>query len=344
MSSLPTRFTDRFGCEYPFACAGMGFAGETPDLAIAVSTAGGVGAIGVGFVQPEPLRAVIHAVRRAVGDSPFNINFLTIFDNDGQLQVCAEERVPIVSFHWGHPAPRHLALLRDAGVSVWEQVGTAADAKRAADDGVEVIVAQGWEAGGHNYGGLPTFVQVPQMRDALPDALLLASGGIVDGRGVAAALALGADGVWIGTRLLASPEANVHPEHHRRLLAADGTDTVRSGIFGPEMPAFNPMRLHRNRVVADWTDRLEEVPTDRSGQPEIGRTLFGGQEHVKLKFDVLLPVPQTTGDFEEMPWLMGQGVGMVHQIKPAGEIVTEMMADARRILTRLSGALPADRA
>ena len=110
------------------------------------------------------------------------------------------------------------------------------------------------------------------------------------------------------------------------------------------MPAFNPMRLHRNRVVADWTDRLEEVPTDRSGQPEIGRTLFGGQEHVKLKFDVLLPVPQTTGDFEEMPWLMGQGVGMVHQVKPAGEIVTEMMADARRILTRLSGALPADRA
>jgi NAD(P)H-dependent flavin oxidoreductase YrpB (nitropropane dioxygenase family) len=97
MSSLPTRFTDRFGCEYPFACAGMGFAGETPDLAIAVSTAGGVGAIGVGFVQPEPLRAVIYAVRRAVGDSPFNINFLTIFDNDGQLQVCAEERVPIVS-------------------------------------------------------------------------------------------------------------------------------------------------------------------------------------------------------------------------------------------------------
>jgi NAD(P)H-dependent flavin oxidoreductase YrpB (nitropropane dioxygenase family) len=143
MSSLPTRFTGRFGCEHPFACAGMGFAGETPDLAIAVSTAGGVGAIGVGFVQPEALRTVIQVVRRAVGDSPFNINFITIFDNDGQLEVCAEERVPIVSFHWGHPAPRQLALLRDAGVSVWEQVGTVGDAKRAAGDGVEVIVAQG---------------------------------------------------------------------------------------------------------------------------------------------------------------------------------------------------------
>jgi len=338
MPSLPTRFTDRFGCEYPLASAGMAFAAETPDLAIAVSKAGGVGAIGVGFVQPEPLRAVIRAVRRAVGGAPFNINLITPLDNDGQLEVCAEERVPIVSFHWGHPAPRHVALLRDAGVSVWEQVGTVADARRAADDGVEVIVAQGWEAGGHNYGGLPTFVLVPQMRDAVGDALLLASGGVVDGRGVAAALALGADGVWVGTRLLASPEANVHPEHHRRLLAADGTDTVRSGIFGPEMPAFNPMRLQRNRVVAEWTDRLDEVPTDRSDQPEIGRTPFGGQEHVKLKFDVLLPVPQTTGDFEEMPWLMGQGVGMVHQIKHAGDIVAEMMGDARRILTRLAGA------
>jgi len=340
MASLPTRFTDRFGCQYPFAAAGMAFAAETPELAIAVSAAGGVGSIGVGFVQPEPLRAVIHAVRQAVGDAPFNVNFITAFDNDGQLQVCAEERVPVVSFHWGHPAPRQLAPLHEAGVSVWEQVGTVADGVRATDDGVEVIIAQGWEAGGHNYGGLPTFVQVPQLRDALADTLLLASGGVVDGRGVAAALALGADGVWVGTRLLASPEANVHPEHHRRLLAADGTDTVRSGIFGPEMPAFNPMRLQRNRVVAEWTDRLDEVPTDRSDQPEIGRTVFGSQEHVKLRFDVLLPVPQTTGDFEEMPWLMGQGVGMVREVKPAGQIVAEMMGDAHRILTRLAGALP----
>lgn len=335
---LPTRFTDRYSVEHPFVSAGMAFAGETPELAIAVSNAGGIGAIGVGFMQPETLRETVHTVRDATGGTPFNINFITCFDNDGQIRVCAEERVPIVSFHWGHPSAEHLALLRDAGVSVWEQVGTVEDARRAAGDGVEVVVAQGWEAGGHNYGGLPTFVLVPQMRDALDDSLLLASGGIVDGRAVAAALALGADGVWVGTRLLASPEANVHPEHQRLLLSADGTDTIRSGIFGPEMPAFNPMRLHRNRVVAEWTDRLAEVPTDRSDQPEIGRTQFLGQEHIKLKFDVMLPVPATTGDFEEMPWLMGQGVGQIREIKPAGEIVSEMVQDAAAILSRLSSA------
>jgi len=336
---LPTRLTARYGSEHPFASAGMAFAGETPELAIAVSNAGGIGAIGVGFMQPDTLRQTIQSVRDATGGAPFNINFITVFDNDGQIRVCAEEQVPIVSFHWGHPSAEHLALLRDAGTSVWEQVGTVENARRAAGDGVEAVVAQGWEAGGHNYGGLPTFVLVPQMRDALNDTLLLASGGIVDGRGVAAALALGADGVWVGTRLLASPEANVHPEHQRRLLSANGTDTTRSGIFGPEMPAFNPMRLHRNNVVAEWTERLAEVPTDRSEQPEIGRTQFLGQEHVKLKFDVMLPVPVTTGDFEEMPWLMGQGVGLVHEVMPAAEIVSEMMQDAAGIVSRLSGAV-----
>ena len=122
----------------------------------------------------------------------------------------------LVSFAFGWPPAEAVARLQSAGVQVWVTLNEPAEVEWAEALGVDGIVAQGWEAGGHNYGGLPTFVQVPQMRDALPDALLLASGGIVDGRGVAAALALGADGVWIGTRLLASPEANVHPEHHRR--------------------------------------------------------------------------------------------------------------------------------
>ena len=331
--SIETAFSRRFGVTHPFAGAGMAFASETTALAIAVTRAGGIGALGVGFLQPEPLRAAIREIRDAVGDLPFDVNFITCFDNDAQIRVCAEERVPIVSFHWGHPAPEHFALLRDAGVSRWEQVGSVEDARRAVDDGVEVVVAQGWEAGGHNYGGLPTFVFVPRLRDALGDEqLLLAAGGIVDGRGVAAALVLGADGVWVGTRLVATPEANVHPDHHRRILEAEGEDTVRSSIFGPEMPDFNPMRLHRNRVVGEFTDRLAEVPTDRSREPVIGRTTFLGAEHVKRRFDVLLPTPGTTGDFEEMPFLMGQGVGAIHDIEPAATVVARMMAEAGALL------------
>jgi hypothetical protein len=189
MGSISTRMTERFGCRHPFAGAGMAFAGSTADLALGVCAGGGIGAIGVGFTPAEQLRAVIHQIRKATG-APFNINFIICFDNDPQIRVCAEEKVPVASFHWGHPSPEHLRLLRDAGVSAWEQVGGVEAAKKAVGDGVEVIVAQGWEAGGHNYGGLPIMVLVPEILDTVSPALVLASGGIVDGRGVAAARGL----------------------------------------------------------------------------------------------------------------------------------------------------------
>jgi NAD(P)H-dependent flavin oxidoreductase YrpB (nitropropane dioxygenase family) len=326
------RFTQRFGQVHPLAGAGLAFAGMTPDLAIAVSRAGGIGALGVGFMPPEELRVKIHAIRAAT-DAPFNINFITCFENDHQIRVCAEERVPIASFHWGHPSAEHLRILRDAGVSVWEQVGTVDAGKIAAGDGVEVVIAQGWEAGGHNYGGLGTVALTPAMVDAIGHrTMVLAAGGIADARGVAAALMLGADGVWMGTRFVASKEAHVHPFHHQALLKATGIDTVRSSIFGPEMPAFNPMRLLRNRVVDEYTDRLDEVPTERSHLPVIGETILHGRAHVKRKFDVMLPVPETTGDFDEMPWLAGQGVGLIREILPAGTIVSNLMAEAARVI------------
>lgn len=314
----------------------MAFAGESAAFVAAVSNAGGIGAFGVGFTPPEQLRAHIRRIRELT-DKPFNINFITCFDNDAQIRVCVEERVPVVSFHWGHPAPDHLKLLQDAGISVWEQIGTVEAARRAVGDGVEVIIAQGFEAGGHNYQGLPTFVLVPEIVDAVAPALMLASGGISDGRGAAAALALGADGVWVGTRLVASAESTIHPENKRRIVEGRGEDTCFSAIFGPEWPHFNPMRLHRNRVVAEYDGRLDEVPMKRDHLPEIGRTVFLGEELVMRKFNVVLPTPATTGDFEEMPWLMGQGISLVHDIKPASEIVAEMMAEAAAIIQKLHG-------
>ena len=204
MRAIATRFTSRFGSRYPFACAGMAFAGTT-ELALAVCRGGGVGAIGVGLTPAEKLRGMVREMRKKTS-APFNVNFLTIFDNDAHIRLCAEERVPIVSFHWGHPSAQHIKLLRDAGVSVWEQVGSVEAAKRAAGDGIEAIVAQGSEAGGHNYGALPTMALVPMVVDAVAPSLVLASGGIADGRGVAAALALGADGVWVGSRMVATRE------------------------------------------------------------------------------------------------------------------------------------------
>lgn len=332
-----TRLTERYGCRHPFVGAGMAFVCEPPDLAVAVAEAGGVGAIS-GFQPPESLRAAIKAVRERSG-GPFHVNLLAALPNDEQVAVCAEERVPIVSFHWGHPPASYLASLRDAGVSVWEQVGSVEAARRAVADGVEAVVAQGSEAGGHNFAELPTFVQLPAIVDAVGrDALVLAAGGVVDGRQAAAAFCLGADGVWVGTALLAAREANVHPEHRRRLVEADGVDAVLTSIFGPEWPDFNPMRVLRNRVVAEYGDRLDEVPVDRADLAQIGTTRFLGQEIVARKFESFVPVPETTGDFEEMPWLSGQGVGLVHSVRPATEIVATMMYQAEAVLSCLGAA------
>lgn len=337
MTGITTRLTENYGIQHAFASAGMAFAGEMPELAAAVCGAGGIGAIGVGFTPGEELRNRI-ATLRSLTAAPFNINFITCFGNDEQVAVCAEEKTPIVSFHWGHPPERQIKQLKDAGCSLWEQVGSVEDGVRAAGDGIDVVVAQGWEAGGHNYGGLGTMALVPAMLDAIGDTtLVLASGGIADARGVAAALALGADGVWVGTRLVASKEAYVHPEHQSRLMAAEGKDTVRSAVFGPEMPDFNPMRLLRCGVVDDYTDRLQDVPKQRDDLPVVGETMFLGQPHIKRKFDVLLPTPETTGDWEEMAWLSGQGVGLIKDIRPAAEIIAEMMDGAAEILRTKAG-------
>ena len=346
IASITTRFTQRFGVRHPFACAGMAFAGLTPDLAIAVSKAGGIGAIGVGFTPPQLLREYVRAVKAAT-PAPFNVNFITCFENDAQVKVCAEEGVPIVSWHWGHPSEENRRILRDAAVSCWEQVGSVDDAQRAVDGGAEVVIAQGYEAGGHNYQGLagkpglPTFVLLPTLVDAVGNqAMVLGSGGISDGRGVAGALALGADAVWVGTRMVATTEASVHDEHKRRIVAAKGEDTVFTSIFGPEWPHFNPMRLQRNRVVAEYNHRLAEVPTERGGLAVVGKKVLYGQPMEMRKFNVILPTPETEADWEEMPWLMGQGVGLVNDIQPAGEVVERMMREAQTVLGRLGRSLP----
>ena len=131
----------------------------------------------------------------------------------------------------------------------------------------------------------------------------------------------------------------MHPEHKRRIVSASGEQTVRSSIFGPEWPHFNPMRVIRNRVVEEWNDRLNEVPTHRDDLPEIGRTRFLGQDMVMRKFNVILTTEDTEGDWEEMPWLAGQGSGLIHDIPSATDAVERMMAEAGDILGRLGGAI-----
>lgn len=331
---LTTRFTEAYGLTTPIAQAGMAFVGMTPELAVAVSNAGALGSLGVGLM-PAPALAQTVAAIRAGTSAPFNVNFITPLTGPAQLHVVCAAGVAVASFHWGPPPRAWTDQLHAAGVRVFEQVGSVADAKRAVDDGVDVVVAQGQEAGGHNYATLPTFALVPLVVDAVAPALVLASGGIADGRGLAAAPMLGADGAWVGTRFVATAESGAHDGYKSRLVAAAATDTVRTALFGPDTPQFNPMRVLRNRVVEEWADRVAEIPADTSQLPVVGHVDLGGQQLELHRFSSFVPMRDlTTGDLEEMPLLAGQGVGLVDAIEPAAAVVAAMTEQACAMLDR----------
>ena len=335
--SLTTRFTQEYGLRTPIAQAGMAFVGSTPELAIAVCRAGGLGALGVGLMPAPVLTDAIKAIVAGTAGA-FNVNFITVFADQSHIDAVCSAGVPVASFHWGHPSRAWIDQLHSAGTRVFEQVGSVDDARRAVDDGIDVVVAQGLEAGGHNFATLPTFALVPLVVDAAAPALVLASGGIADGRGLAAALMLGADGVWVGTRLVATTESAAHDGYKARLVAASGTDTVRTSMFGPDMPQFNPMRVLRNRVVDEWSDRIDEIPTDTSAEPVIGRMSLMGQLVDMHKFSNLVPMRDyTTGDLEEMALLAGEGVGLVGAVEPAQDVINQMTAEAQLLLRRYSG-------
>jgi NAD(P)H-dependent flavin oxidoreductase YrpB (nitropropane dioxygenase family) len=334
MTALSTRFTDAYGIRHPIAGAGMAFAGMTPGLAVAVSQAGGLGSLGVGLMPAPALAATISAIRAGTSQ-PFNVNFITPLTEQAQIDVACAAAVPVASFHWDHPKRAWIDALHQAGTKVWEQVGSVDAARRAVDDGIDLVVAQSSEAGGHNYGRLPMMAQLPLIADAVAPALVLAAGGIADGRGLAAALMLGADGAWIGTRLVATAESAAHEEYKARLVAGDPEDTVRTHIFGRENPLFNPMRVLRNRVVNEWTDRADDVPSDTAALPVIGHFDLLGARMDLHKFSNFVPMHgATTGDLDEMPLLAGQGVGLIDAVEPAGEVIARMVAQAADVIGR----------
>ncbi|GHO99731.1 2-nitropropane dioxygenase [Reticulibacter mediterranei] len=329
-----THLTTEYGFEIPIISAGMAFIGM-PALVAAVSNAGGMGTLGASLVPPNGLRALIRATRSMTA-RPFGVNFITQFAEEAQLDVCIEERVPVVSFFWNDPPEAFIHRLRAAGVKVWMQVSSLQEARAAVQAGVDAVIVQGKEAGGHNRSTASTLTLVPAVVDAIAPVPVIAAGGIADGRGMVAALALGAEAVWIGTRFVASQEAYAHDKYKRYIVESEATETVRTTIFGPEWP-HQPMRVIRNRVVNKWVNRESEIVYDPESTEFIGATTIGG-EHVLLpKFSALLPTPDTTGDFEAMCLTAGESVGLVKDIKPAGEIVRTMIEEARSIITHRFG-------
>jgi len=321
---MRTSLTDLLGIEHPVMCAGMGGVSYHQVVA-AVSDAGGFGCLGASTMSATEMVDEIRAVR-ARTDKPFGVDLLTALPDRLADDVDSLIREGASVFVAGLGVPRDvIAMCHDRGVLVASMCGKVRHALAAIEAGCDLVIAQGTEAGGHT-GTVATMPLVPQVVDAVDGRVpVVAAGGIVDGRGLAAALVLGADGVWVGTRFIATPEARSAPGYKDALLrtAEDGT-TVTRAYSG------KPMRAVRNA----WTEYHDEHPEEIRRFPEqLGVAVQAGALHLGAD-------ETATGvDPERECYPAGQGVGGIDELVPAGELVRRFVSEAERALR----AVDADR-
>jgi enoyl-[acyl-carrier protein] reductase II len=312
-SPLRTRVTDLFGIRYPIIQAGMVWtAGHR--LAVAVSNAGGLGLIGAGSMRPELLQAHIREAREGTS-APFGVNIPLLRPDAAQLvQVTIEEDVRIVFTSSGNPLT-FIDQLKKAGCTVVHVIASTKHALKAKQSGCDAVVAEGVEAGGHNgVDEIATLVLVPQIVDAVP-LPVLAAGGIVDGRGMAAALCLGAEGVQVGTRFAATIESSAHENFKRAIVRAGDTDTVLT------LKKVTPVRL----LKTPFAKKAVEAEHTGASREEL-ETLLGKKREMQGIFE---------GNEEEGEFEAGQGAGLVREILPAAEVVRRMMQEYYAVRTKL---------
>ena len=331
---MRTKLCDRLNIDVPIIQAAMaGAAG--PELAAAVSEAGGLGMLAFWHAKPRVLREQIRRTRKLT-NRPFAVNFHMEMPRQGELlDVSLEEGVPVISFFWGDPSP-FIARAHDGGATVLHTSASASEARRVVDDGVDVVVAQGWEAGGHVRGTVATLPLVPAVVNAVAPTPVVAAGGIADGRGLAAALSLGADGIWIGTRFLASKQAAIHPRYQELVLRATEQDTFYGDLFDIGWPDA-PHRTLRNKTVDAW----EAAGRPPSGQrPGEGEVIATSPLHGDLvRYSAYTVATGFEGDIDALSMWAGQSAGLVSSIEPAADIVTGIIEEARSILRRLSNTI-----
>jgi nitronate monooxygenase len=316
---MRTPLCDLLGIEHPIVQAPMG-GPAVPQLAAAVSNAGALGMLALSWSEDAgaAVRELQELTTRAFGG-----NFGLQLDQHERLDSVLQAGLRIVSLFWGDPTA-YVERIHDAGALVLHTVGSAEEARRAVAAGVDVVVAQGWEAGGHVWGQIGTLALVPAVVDAVAPTPVIAAGGIGDGRGVAAVLALGAQGAWVGTRFLMAAEAPVHERYRERLIEADETDALWfADLFDGGWPSA-PHRALRNATIDDW---------EAAGRPAAG-SRPGEGDHVATRPDgsgipryaSLTPVEGLDGDIDAMSLWAGQSVALARRVQPAAEIVAELVS------------------
>ena len=317
---MRTRICGLFGIEHPVFLGGM--AGATgAELVAAVSEAGGLGILGCARIPATEVGAAVRAIREKTGRS-FGLNLLLFSAEEELIAAVLACRAPVISTAWPWPEQnlrRLFARAHDTGAKILHMVAGVPEATRAAEAGADAIVAQGTEGGGH-VGVMGTMALVPQVVRAVSPLPVIAAGGIATGEGFAAALALGAEGVLLGTRLLATNEAPIPDAYKQAILESDGHDTVLTEIPDIANARVWPgawSRVVRNRFIAEWSGREDELRARRS---EAGARMRKAFE---------------TGDREGAALFIGQDAGLIDAIEPAGEIVRRIVRDADAVLQRL---------
>lgn len=306
---MKTRITELLGCEYPLIQGGMAWIAEHT-LASAVSNAGGVGLIAGGSAPIDYLRDQIRTCKTET-DKPFGVNIMLMSLNaDDLAQLVIDEDVKIVTTGAGNPG-KYMAAWKQAGIKVIPVVATVALAKRMEKAGADAVVAEGTESGGH-IGENTTMCLVPQVVDAV-EIPVIAAGGIADGRGVAASFMLGAEGVQIGTRFLASEECQINPTFKELVLKAKDTDNVVTG-----RTTGHPCR----NIKTKFSKMLAKGENDGTLTPEKFEEITLGSLRKAVQ----------DGNVEEGSFLCGLIAGMINEVKPCSEIVKEIMEQAEKLL------------
>ncbi len=291
-----------------------------PQLAAAVSNAGALGMLALTWSTPA---GDVVRETAALTDRPFGGNLVLNSDQHRRLDEALEAGLRIVSLFWGDPTG-YVEQIHDAKGVVLHTVGSAEEALRAAASGVDVVVAQGWEAGGHVWGQVATLPLVPVVVDAVAPVPVIAAGGIGDARGVAAVLALGAQAAWLGTRFLLAQEMPIHEEYRRRVIDAVETDTRwYADLYEVGWPEA-PNRSLRNSTAEVWEAAGRPPPGSRPGEGDVIAHFASGEEI--LRYEPAAPMVGTTGDIEAISLWAGQSVALARQPQPAAEIVAELVS------------------
>ena len=326
---MKTQLCEDLGIDFPIIQAAIGGI-SCPALAAAVSNAGGLGSIAMTGWGKDGTRALLSQTSDLTSRG-IVANVLLSYDITGELEAVLGNPPKVVSFFWGDIAP-YVDRVHAAGSLVMTTVGSVDEARRAADLGADLIVAQGWEAGGHVIGKIATLPLIPAVVDAVDPLPVIAAGGITDGRGLAAALCLGAQAAWVGTRFLAATEADIHPVYRARVLGAGTADTYYSKLYDGTWPDA-PGRVLKNRTIQDWESAGCPAPGQRPGEGEsIARSPEGNEV---MRYDAVAMRSGMTGDIEAAPLWAGQGVGLVKHEQSAAEIIDELIGEARSAMQHI---------